>query len=175
MTKLSSPVRANAPIKRLIALGLTITLGFSSICALVLWESRNRDRDQARLSAINLVASIGSDISRNFEIYDLSLQAVVEGLRLPDVSMLPPRMRQMLLFDRAASAKDMGSIFVLDRYGTVILDSRVERPLPDNYAQSDFFKVHQGVEYGGPYVSTPWRNADGEYLIAISRRLSSAN
>ncbi len=162
-------------MKRLIALGLTITLGFSSICALVLWESRNRDRDQARLAAVNLIASIGSDISRNFELYDLSLEAVVEGLRLPDLSTLSPRMRQMLLFDRAASAKDMGSIFVLDKAGTVIMDSRVETPRADNYAQSDFFKVHRGIESGGPFVSTPWRNADGEYLIAISRRLSNAN
>ena len=162
-------------MKRLIALGLGITLGFSSICALVLWESRNRDRDQARLAAVNLIASIGSDISRNFELYDLSLEAVVEGLRLPELSTLSPRMRQMLLFDRAASAKDMGSIFVLDKTGKVIMDSRVETPRADSYAQSDFFKVHQGIDNGGPYVSTPWRSADGEYLIAISRRLSDAD
>ena len=160
---------------RLIALGLTITLGFSSVCALVLWESRSRDRDQARQAAFNLVASIGSDISRNFELYDLSLEAVVEGLRLPELSSLSPKMRQLLLFDRAASAKDMGSIFVLDKSGTVVMDSRADTPRAENYAQSDFFKVHEGVANGGPYLSTPWETADGEYLIAISRRLSNAN
>jgi len=162
-------------MKRLIALGLAITLGFSSVCAAVLWESRNRDRDQARQAAVNLLTSIGSDIARNFELYDLSLEAVVEGLNLPELPNLTPKMRQMLLFDRAASAKDMGSIFVLDKTGTVILDSRTETPRADNYAQSDFFKVHQALDNVGSYVSTPWRTAYGEYFIAISRRVSYAD
>lgn len=162
-------------MKRLIALGLTITLGFSTVCATVLWESRNRDLEQARRAAISLVTSIGSDVARNFELYDLSLEAVVEGLNLPELSTLTPKMRQMLLFDRAASAKDMGSIFVLDKTGSVILDSRTETPRADNHAQSDFFKVHRALDNVGSYVSTPWRTADGEYYIAISRRVSYAD
>lgn len=162
-------------MKRLIALGLAVTLGFSSVCAAVLWESRNRDRDQARQAAVNLVTSISSDIARNFELYNLSLEAVVEGLNLPELSKLTPKMRQLLLFDRAASAKDMGSIFVLDKMGTVILDSRTETPRAENYAQSDFFKVHEARGNAGSYVSTPWRTAYGEYFIAISRRVSFAD
>ncbi|MDI1343574.1 MAG: sensor domain-containing diguanylate cyclase, partial [Pseudolabrys sp.] len=59
--------------------------------------------------------------------------------------------------------------------GTVILDSRTETPRADNYAQSDFFKVHQGISTAGAYVSTPWRMADGEDVIAISRRVSDSN
>ncbi|MDO9414252.1 MAG: GGDEF domain-containing protein [Pseudolabrys sp.] len=162
-------------MKRLIALGLAITIGFSTICAVVLHESRNRDQEQARRSAVNLVTTIGSEVARNFELYNLSLEAVVDGLNLQGVSQLTPQVRQMLLFDRAASAKDMGSIFVIDKQGTVILDSRTEAPRPESFAQSYFFKVHQGVADAGAYISTPWRQPDGEYVIAISRRVSDYN
>ena len=162
-------------MKRLIALGLTITLGFSSICALVLSDSRNRDRDQARKAAVNIVATISSDVARNFELYSLSLESVVDGLNLPGLMNLSPKVRQMILFDRAASAKDMGSIFTLNKLGNVVLDSRTETPRGDNFASRDFFKVHQGTASAGVFVSTPWRMADGQYVIAISRRLSDAN
>jgi diguanylate cyclase (GGDEF)-like protein len=160
-------------MKWLIAFGLAITLGFSSICAIVLWQSRSRDYEQARQSAFNMISTISSDIARNFELYDLSLQAVVDGMKLPELSLLSPKIRQLVLFDRAATAKDMGSIFVLDKTGTVISDSRTETPRADNYAQSDFFQVHQQNASAGAYISKPWVTNSGEYLIAISRRLSN--
>ena len=175
MTRNHVPRLSIAPMKRLIALGLAITFGFSAICALILWESRNRDREQARQSAVNLIATISSEIARNFESYDLSLQAVVDGLKLPDLAKFSPEIRQQFLFDRAATAKDMGSIFVLDKAGTVTIDSRTLTPRADNYAGSDFFQVQRGLTNAGPYVSLPWRAADGEYFIAISRRLPAAD
>ena len=133
------PAPKHSYAKRLIALGLTVTVGFSAIFAIVLWESRASDREQARQAAANVIATISSDIERNLELYDLSLQAVVDGLKLPGLSRLSPELRQLMLYDRAATAKDMGSIFVLDKNGTVILDLRTLTPRPENYAKSDFF------------------------------------
>ena len=169
------PERKRSYSKRLIAVGLAVTVGFLAICGSVLWDNRDRDREEARRAAANLTATIGSEIARTFELYDLSLQAVVDGLKLPDLSKLNPSMRQFLLFDRAATAKDMGSIFVLDKDGTVTMDSRTLGPSADNYAQSDFFEVHKLVRDEGIYVSKAWVSASGEYLIAISRRLSDAD
>lgn len=137
------PERKRTYAKRLIGLGLLVTLGFSAICGFVLSDNRDRDREQARLSAANLTATISSEIDRNLELYDLSLQAVVDGLKLTELPKLAPNVRQLLLFDRAATAKDMGSIFVLDQNGTVVIDSRTLNPRADNYAQSDFFIVHK--------------------------------
>ena len=164
-----------SPMKRLIALGLAITLGFSTVFATILLHSRNRDREQARQGADNLIATISSEVARNFELYDLSLQAVVDGMKLPGLPQLSTEMRQLVLFDRAATAKDMGSIFVLDKAGTVIIDSRSESPPANNYAQRDFFEVPKQLENVGSYVSMPWLADDHKYYIAISRRLSDTN
>lgn len=159
--------------KRLIGLGLSVTLGFSAICGSVLWDSRNRDREQARHSAANVIATISSEIDRTLELYDLSLQAVADGMKLPEWSQLRPELRQFLPFDRTATAKNMGSIFVLDKNGNVIVDSRTPTPRADNHAQSEYFKVQAQTESTEPYVSKPWTAPSGEYLIAISRRLSN--
>jgi diguanylate cyclase (GGDEF)-like protein len=171
LNHLSAPQKNYA--KRLIAVGIAVTLGFSAILGFVLWESRSQEREQARQAAYNVIATMSSEIDRNLEIYDLSLQAVVDGMKLPELSKLTPELRQMLLFDRAATAKDMGSIFILNENGTVIVDSRTLTPRADSYAQSDFFLAQKDKLGAGPYLSRPWLAADGEYLIAISRRLSN--
>ena len=89
---------------------------------------------------MNVIALLGSEIDRNLELYDLSLEAVVDGMKLPALTELSPEMRQLVLFDRAATAKDMGSIFVLGPDGTVVYDSQTLKPTPENHAQRDYFQ-----------------------------------
>jgi diguanylate cyclase (GGDEF)-like protein len=141
---------------------------------MLLWDSRNRDREQARQAASNVIATLSSEIDRNLELYDLSLQAVVDGMKLPGLAQLTPEMRHLVLFDRAATAKDMGSIFILDKDGAVILDSRTLNPPTDIHAQRDYFIVPAQNPAAGAYLSHPWLAPNGEYLIAISRRLFSS-
>jgi hypothetical protein len=47
--------------------------------------------------------------------HDRSLGAVVEGIRPPQIEKITPELREVVLFNRAATAKDMGSILVLAR------------------------------------------------------------
>ena len=162
-----------APTTRLLALGLTLTLSFSAICGWVLWHAGDRDYLHSRAAAANLVSSLASEIDRNIELYDLSLQAVVDGLKLPEISKISPELRQVVLFDRAATAKDMGSILVLDRLGKVLLDSRSLVPAETNYSGYDFFGVHAGRADAGLYISRPWVAPDGQYLMGLSRRISN--
>lgn len=169
----NAPKRSFA--KRLIALGVAITVGFSTLFAIDLWTNGDRDHEQARLSASNIVASISSEIERNLELYDLSLQAVVDGMKMPEFSQFSPKIRNLVLFDRASTAKDMGSIFVLDQSGTVIVDSRTLTPIAANHVDRDYFKVQELNPIAGLYVSRPWQDFNGEYVIAISRRLSNAD
>jgi len=162
----------SAPTRRLLLLGLAVTLSFSCICGAVLWQMRAKDFDHSRTAATNLVASLASEISRNIELYDLSLQAVVDGMKLPDIGVIRPELRQVVLFDRAATAKDMGSILVLNAEGQVMLDSRSLAPAPRNYADHDFFRMHQQRSDLGLFISKPWIAEDGQYLLSFSRRMS---
>ncbi|MGL3214559.1 hypothetical protein [Bradyrhizobium sp. BR 1433] len=106
------------PTKRLLALGIGLVLCFSAICASILWEMAGKDYQHAKQGATNLVASIASEIDRNIDLYDLSLQAVADGVKLQELGKISPELRQVVLFDRAATAKDLGSILVLNAAGT---------------------------------------------------------
>lgn len=175
MTSGHLPARGRSYATWLSALGLSITIGFAIVFAIVLGVGRDREREQAQLSVTNIVSTINSDIERNLEIYDLSLQAVADGIKLPDYGQLSPAVRQLVLFDRAATARDMGSISILDQNGIVIVNSRTLTPAPDNYADKDFFIVQKTNPAAGSFISRPWVASNGEYLIAISRRLTNAD
>jgi len=162
-----------APTKRLLLLGLMLALSFSTICGWVLWHSGDRDYLHSRMAAANLVSSVASEIERNIELYDLSLQAVVDGLKLPGIDKISPELRQVVLFDRASTAKDMGSILVVDRSGKLVLDSRSRTPAEMNLSGQDLFQVHASRADVGLYVSRLWIAPDGQYLVSFSRRISN--
>jgi diguanylate cyclase (GGDEF)-like protein len=157
----------------IILIGLIVTLGFSGVFGAILLDMARRDRAKALDAASNLVATIANDVSRNIDLYDLSLQAVVDGLKLPEINKVSPLLRHMVLFDRAATAKDLGSILVIDGSGEVTIDSRYMTPPAINYSQRDFFKVHQRHPGVGLYISQPWVANTGEYLISLSRRIDN--
>ena len=159
----------------LVAIGLTVTLGFCVICATVFDKMGRRDYDQARESAANVVNAVTSDIERTFELYDLSLLAVVDGLKLPNIWQFDTETRNLLLFDRAATAKHLGAIVVLDRNGRVILDSRDDHPEHADKSESDYFKIHTTNTNAGLYVSSPAVTSRGEHVLYISRRMTSAD
>jgi diguanylate cyclase (GGDEF)-like protein len=161
--------------KYLVALVVFITLGFSFVFTAVLVQMAKSDRQAALVAADNVVATISSDISRNIDLYDLSLQAVVDGLKLPQINSLDSSLRQMVLFDRAATAKDLGSILVINQFGEVTIDSRSSEKYASNFTGADFFKAQQDRADVGLYISKPWVMPSGEYVISMSRRMSNSD
>ncbi|WP_445343875.1 sensor domain-containing diguanylate cyclase [Caballeronia temeraria] len=154
--------------------GTLIALVMVGLCALVLYQARLDALDRARDTSRNLALLAERDIERNFELYELSLQAVVEGVQRDDVMSLSPRLRNDVLFDRAASARDLGSILVLDASGKIAIDSGSLVPRPGNFADRNYFSVQRDHPDTGLYISTPYesRLRDGAPSIALSRRLS---
>src|ERR1700761_3246777 len=153
-----------------IVCGVLLTLFTCSLCAWVLFESRNDAYNHAEENARNLMLVIERDIARNIELYDLSLQAVADGVADPQVMALPPRIRSGVLFDRAASGKYLGSIFVMSERGDIVLDSRFIPARVGNFADRDYFSFHRDSGNTGLYISKPYasRLRDGALTIALS-------
>jgi diguanylate cyclase (GGDEF)-like protein len=110
-------------------------------------------------------------------VYDLSMQAVIDGMQDPTILALPPHIRQLVLFDRSTNAQDLGSLLVSDAAGDVIIDSRSVPPRRVHVADRDYFKVHKDTPDVGLYLSMPFRpRINGiETSIGLSRRLNSPN
>ncbi|MFM0732729.1 sensor domain-containing diguanylate cyclase [Paraburkholderia sediminicola] len=153
---------------------MLVALVMISLCATVLYQGRVDAMDRARETSGNLALIAERDIERNFELYALSLQAVVDGMRDPDVLALPPRLRRQVLFDRAATAKYLGSMLVLDASGNIVVDSASDVPRQGNFSDRPYFTAQRDNPNAGLYISDPFQSRlrNGSPSIALSRRLS---
>lgn len=145
------------------------------LCIEVLYEARLDARHRAEEVAQNLALVAERDIVRNFELYALSLQAVIEGTQDANVMALPPSIRGMVLFDRSATAKYLGSVLVLDASGNIAIDSASDRPRHANFSDRKYFTVHRDNPDVGLYISDPFKSRlrGGTLSITLSRRLAN--
>ncbi|MCW6512833.1 sensor domain-containing diguanylate cyclase [Lichenifustis flavocetrariae] len=156
-----------------IVLGVVGPLGMLLISGLMLLDLRRDTWDRAEQTSQNLLQVIERDIARNIEIYDLSLRGVVDNLKAPGLADLSPVLRQLILFDRAASASDMGVMLVLDESGNIIDDANAAQPRTANYADREYFQIHKTNRDQGLYISKPLiSRLTGVPMIALSRRIN---
>ena len=149
----------------LVLAGLVALTGWMS------WDAREQAWRHALQSSENLVGAFDDDIQRIVTSYDLSLQAVVDGLKEDAVWDLEPRIRDMALFDRAATQQYLGSILVTDESGRILFDSRSQIPPKQNLADREYFLAQSENPHAGPYISRPFLSRiDGVWEIAVSRR-----
>ena len=98
--------------KLLIASSVATVIGFSAVCASVMWDMRRGEEELARQTLENLASGIDFDISRNIELFDLSLRAVASNMVLPGIAGVSREIRHLILFDHASTAKHFGAIQV---------------------------------------------------------------
>jgi diguanylate cyclase (GGDEF)-like protein len=150
--------------------------GLCVVSAAMLLDLRKDAARQADITSRSLVQVLGRDIARNIDLYDLSLREIVEDLKRPDVLGASPELRQMLLFNRAATAPGFGRIVVLDRAGNLILSSAL--PLVANFVGRDreYFRYFAAHADDGLHVSPPSiSSVSGKQVVVLSRRLSNAD
>ena len=160
--------------RSLVGLVMLFNLCFLVTSGAILWELRRQTWDSAMRAAENLVAAEAQDIERNVELYNLSLLAVIDGLKLPGIDQVSPNMRQAILFDRAATARYLGSILRLDEFGNVMDDANSTPARTANFADRTYFTAHRDTPGLGLYVSEPFRRrltGAGDWVIAFSRRI----
>src|ERR1700761_4108403 len=109
--------------KLLIASSIVTIIGFTAICTSVMLDMRHSEEQLARQTLENLASGIDSDIGRNVELYDLSLRSVAANMEAPEIGQVSKPLRQLILFDHAATAKHFGAIQVFDATGKLIADA----------------------------------------------------
>src|ERR1700686_3033015 len=160
--------------KLLIASSVATVIGFSAICASVMLDMRHGDEELARQTLENLAAGIDADISRNVELYDLSLRAVASNMVLPEINQVSKPIRHLILFDHAAGANHFGAIQVFDAEGRLTVDASSLDPAPENRSDEEYFTVHRDHPDAGLFISRPMLH-HGAYAIVLSRRLTGAD
>jgi diguanylate cyclase (GGDEF)-like protein len=160
--------------KLLIAVSVVTVFGFSAVCVGVMLDMRRGEEALARRSLENLAAGVDADISRNIEVYDLSLRAVAGNMLLPELKDVSKAIRHLILFDRAATAKHFSAIQVFDAQGRLLADASTLDPLSENRSDEEFFTVHRDRADVGLFVSRPTLHRSA-YSIVLSRRITGAD
>ncbi|MBR0785997.1 sensor domain-containing diguanylate cyclase [Bradyrhizobium iriomotense] len=160
--------------KLLIISSVVTVIGFSAICVNVMLDMRRGEEALARQTLENLATTIESDISRNIEIYDLSLKAVAGNMLLPELATVSKPVRHLILFDHATTARHFGAIQVYDAEGRLTIDASTLDPAPENRGDEDYFRVHRDNPGAGLFISRPMLFR-GTYSIVLSRRISDTD
>jgi diguanylate cyclase (GGDEF)-like protein len=165
----SRPWRLSA--KLLIVSSVITVLGFSAICINVMLDMRHSEEELARQTLENLASGIDTDIGRNVELYDLSLRSVAANMVAPEISQASRPLRQLILFDHAATAKHFGAIQVFGASGKLIADASTLDPLPEDRSSEEYFQIHRDQPDAGLFISRPMLHR-GAYAIVLSRRIT---
>lgn len=148
-----------------------------AIVTFLLMRERMNAEQTATRSANNIVKLIETDIVRNVELYDLSLQSLIWAVQHPELLGIPAHMRQQVLFNQAFSSPVRGDILWLDRDGNVVADSASATPRTYNFADEKIFKEHKRNPDLGMVISPPFkaRLGDLDWCISFSRRIEDAD
>jgi PAS domain S-box-containing protein len=159
-------------LRLLLICAALVVSGIVALAAWMSWDARRVAWDHAVQSAENIGALLEHDIRRNIDSYDLSVQAVVDGLKVDGVRSMPRDIRDMILFDRAATAQFLGSIVVIDETGAITIDSQSSVPRPGNFADRDYFAAQIDNRDLGLFISPPFfSQLDNMLEIGLSRRI----
>jgi diguanylate cyclase (GGDEF)-like protein len=161
-------------VKLLIASSIATVIGFSTLCTSMLLDTRRGEEALARQMIENLATGIDADISRNIELYDLSLRAVVSNAGLPEIASVSRPILHLILFDHAATAKHFGAIQVFDAEGRLTVDASSLDPMPENRADEEYFRVHRDNPDASLFISRPMMHR-GAFAIVLSRRITGAD
>nr|WP_241024655.1 diguanylate cyclase [Burkholderia sp. Ac-20365] len=155
--------------------GTLIASAMAGLTLATLYAGRTDALNHARETSANLVSLISSDLSRNVEIYDLSLQEIVHRSQEPTVWHLPDALRRTVLFDRATLAAYLGGAYVIDEHG--VLKATQEGPVNKDvrFDDRDYFVIHQRSRNAGLFVSHPFQSRlrEHELSFALSRRIDA--
>lgn len=159
-----------------IAVGVLAPFGMLVVSSLLLRDLRHDAWERADNTSNNLLQIIERDIARNVEIIDHSLRAIVDNLKISDIAKADPELRQKILFDRAANAKDMSVMLVIDENGDIALDASANPPRRANLADRAYFQAHKIQADLGLFVGTPLvSRLTGHRMIPLSRRITKAD
>jgi diguanylate cyclase (GGDEF)-like protein len=143
------------------------------VVSLLVRERRDANEAAARASA-NIVRLIDADVLRNAELYDTSLQGMINAWQMPELQDIAPNLRHLVLFDRSTAARYKGDLLLLDRDGNILADSTSVQPRPYNLADRPHFQEHMRNPSLDMLVGAPFKARWGfkDWCISFSRRIS---
>lgn len=166
--------RARQAERKLVTGSILAILAIIGIVAFLLAKEYDNAQEVALRGARNLAQLIEADVKRNVELYDLSLQGIVDASQDATFVQVPPSLQRQVLFGRAISMPLRGDLLWINERGRAVASS-VGYDLPGiDFSARDNFKLHQASPTSGLHISRPFKDQLGklDWCIAFTRRIS---
>jgi diguanylate cyclase (GGDEF)-like protein len=152
-----------------------LVLAMLTLGGFVIDEGRREALAAQQAASDRLLRALERDIGRTISALDLSLHGVMDALMAPAIDRTERTVRQQALFDRAATAEDVGALLVTDAAGDVVEDSTAPVPHHLNLADRDYFIAQRDHSDLGLFISRVYRSrlVPGDLRISVSRRRPS--
>jgi diguanylate cyclase (GGDEF)-like protein len=170
-----SPTSRPVALRTIQVLSLIAVIGFIAFCVGLIWVEREDAKREAVGASLNVAQAIAETISRNFQLYDLSLEGVIAGLQDPRLTTIDPAIKKMIIFNRFADASYVDDLIVLDPGGRVVEDANGVFAPGTNLSSRDYFEAQRASANLGLYISKPEFSEfeGGDWIIGLSRRITS--
>lgn len=167
--------RADRAVGWLTALCAAVGLAVLALGGWVLAESRADTWRRAEQETSNLALALERDISHDLAAYDRAMLGVLEARGQPGLDAVPPGIRRMALFDRAAESGELGAILLLGPDGRLLESSDPAAPVGLDFSGQEYVRAHRERADPGLHVSRPYASLvrAGETRIALSRRVEA--
>ena len=121
----------------------------------------------------SITSAVAQQVDRDIEFLDLAIQSVADHWNNREVQNLPPRLRDMVLFDTPLRAPGLGVVVVIDRHGRLAAESKDVLAPGTSVWDREYFQVHLASPDVGLFISRPFVSRDtGRRIVALSRRIS---
>jgi diguanylate cyclase (GGDEF)-like protein len=159
----------------IVALTLCLLVFLWSLTGWLTYIGRQDARLNAEAQARNLLLVIEHDITRNIELYDATLRSIGDAADDPQVEHLAPALRNRLIFGHIASGAYLDSVYVLNKHGDIVLDSRNVPARTGNFAHEDYFVYLSQHRSRSVYLSRPYASVlrNGALTVALARRIET--
>ena len=164
-----------APSMLTLRIGLCL-VAMWAIFGLILCETRWHTWNDAKIFGADVATLVEATITREFELYDLSISALAEDSLNISITALPDFLRNKAPFNNSAGASDLGRLFVLDRDGRVIHSSGDQNEIGLDLSYREYFQAERESADNAFHVTGPFIGRVTHIpSIAISQRRASSD
>lgn len=152
---------------------LIVICGVGAVTYL-LADSHERIAATASNDARQRAVSLEREMVRNVDLLDLSIQSVVDGLNQPAVMALPPLLRNEMLFSRAAAARYIRNVSIVNASGQVMADSLSKKQAVADLSLRPILRLTQTQGPSGIFIGYPYLGNDGiSHFVDFARPIWS--
>jgi diguanylate cyclase (GGDEF)-like protein len=177
---IAKPFSANISKSRVAAAAtlfvLLVCLILVGISAWSAWNARQVQLYELETETQNISRSLAQHADDAFKKADTAILGLTERIAVDGTSPKALERLHRLLVMRVQELPELHAIFIFDKDGRTLANSKEKQDVDSNNADREYFAFHKTRSDLGPYVGAPVRSRNnGMWIIPLSRRLNDVD